>query len=181
MHLVMLAAFALASCGQESAPAQTKPRRMAVGEFLREAVVDGLKEDAADRTWVKERIADQRTLFVLKCPICDPIREGFAVYGNSQPKETPVDPAGGKGVPKDIIDDLKTSVRLTQLKALERLIDRYVSLHYKRLNMTAEERQAMHAALEDGKKQGMEMKDLGPQKKDFGDFCPSCNGAAKAK
>jgi hypothetical protein len=180
MHLVMLAAFALTSCGQESPPAQTKPRKMSIGEFLHKAVVDGLKEDAADRAWVKERIADQRNLFVLKCPICEPIRSGFAEYGNAQSKDTPLAPAEGKGVPKDIVDDLESSTRLTQLTALERLVDRYVSRHYERLSMTAEERRAMHAALEHGKKEGMEMKELGPQKKDFGDFCPSCNGAAKA-
>jgi hypothetical protein len=153
---------------------------MSTEEFLRKAMLDGLKEDAADRAWVKERIADQGGLFVLKCPICESIRKGVAEYGYAQPKDTPVAPVEGKGLPKDIVDDLKNPTRLTQLKALERLIDRYVSRHYERLKMNPEERQAMHAALEDGKKEGMRMKELGPQK-DFGDFCPSCNGAAKAK
>jgi hypothetical protein len=154
---------------------------MPIGEFLHKAVVEGLKEDAAERAWVKERLADQRNLFVLKCPICEPIRSGLAEYGNAVPKDPPVAPEEGRGVPKDIVDDLKNPTRLIQLKALERLIDRYVSRHYERLKLTPEERRAMLTALEEGKKQGMEMKELGPQKKDFGDFCPSCNGAAKAK
>jgi hypothetical protein len=180
MSIVLLAALALTACGQESNGPSTKPRRMPMGEFLRNAVLEGLKEDAADRLWVKERLAVQNGLFVLKCPVCDPIRSGLAEYGNTQSKETPGAPAQGKGVPKDIVDDLKNPARLIRLGALERLVDRYVSRHYERLGMNPEERQRMHAALEEGKKEGMRMKELGPQK-DFGDFCPSCNGAAKAK
>ena len=180
MSLFLLTAIALTACGGESHGPQTGPRRMPIGEFLRKAMEEGLNEDAADRLWVKERIADQNGLFVLKCPICDPIRKGFAEYGKAQPKESPGAPAEGKGVPKDIVDDLNNSTRLTQLRALERLVDRYVSRHYERLGMNLEERRRMQAALEDGKKEGMRMKELGPQK-DFGDFCPSCNGAAKAK
>jgi len=60
------------------------------------------------------------------------------------------------------------------------LIDRYVSSHYQRLKLNEEERKTLQVKLEIGKKEGMRMKELGPQK-DFGDFCPSCNGAAKAK
>jgi len=132
---------------------------------------------SADRALVKERIVDGKSLFVQKCPVCEPVRQGFLEYGNAPAKETPATPAEGKGLPKDIVDDLKSPTRLTQLKALERLVDRYVSRHYERLKMSAEERQAMHSALEDGKKQGMEMKQY---QKDFGDFCPSCNGASGA-
>ena len=171
MHLLVLTTLALTACTQE------KPRKIGMGEFLHKAVVEGLKEDAADRAWVKERI--QYNLFVLKCPICEPIKSGFGEYANSPPKDAPAPPAEGKGVPKDIVEDLKNPVRLAQLKALERLVDRYVSRHYERLKMSAEERQTMQVALDDGKKKGMEMKELGRQK-DF-DFCPSCNGAAKAK
>jgi len=178
MPIVLLACLVLSACGQEPPPAPAKPRRMSTKEFLHKAVVEGLKEDAADRAWVRERIADQDRMFVLKCPVCEGIRSGFSHYAYTEPKDPPVAPAEGKGVPKDIVDDLKSPTRLTQLKALERLVDRYVSRHYERLKMTAEERQAMHSALEDGKKQGMAMKEY---QKDFGDFCPSCNGAAKAK
>ena len=178
MPVLLLAFLALTACGQESKPAPTQPRRIPIGEFVRQAVAEGLKEDAADRAWVKERFLDQDGLFVLKCPICEPTRRGFAEYGYAEPKLAPVAPAEGKGVPKDIVDDLKNPTRLIQLKALERLVDRYVSRHYERLNMSAKERQAMHAMLEDGKKEGMAMKEY---QKGFGDFCPSCNGAAKAK
>ena len=178
MHVLLLASLALAACGQDANSAQTKPRRIPTGEFVRQAVAEGLTEDAADRAWVKERILGQEGLFVLKCPICEPMRSGFAQYGYAEPKGSSVAPAEGKGVPKDIVEDLKNPTRLTQLKALERLVERYVSRHYERLKMSAEERQAMHAALEDGKKEGKAMKEY---QKGFGDFCPSCNGAAKAK
>jgi hypothetical protein len=178
MHVLLLASLALAACGQESKSPPAKPRRISIEEFVHQAVTEGLKEDAADRAWVKERIADQGGLFVLKCPICEPMRRGFAHYGSADPKDTPVAPAPGKGVPKDIVEDLKNPTRLTQLKALERLVGRYVSRHYERLHLSAEERQALRAALEAGKKEGMAMKEY---QKGFGDFCPSCDGASKAK
>jgi hypothetical protein len=161
MHLLMIAGLAFA--------AQVKPE-----EFLRKAVVEGLKEDGADRAFVKDNIADKRELFVLKCPICTPVLNGFIDYGSAKGQ-----PAKGKGIPKDIVDDLKNPARLVQLKALERLVDRYVASHKDRLKLTDAQRQELQAKLEDGKKTGMEMVELGRQK-GF-DFCPSCSGATKAK
>ena len=156
MQIMLLACLALTS--------------MDPAEFLRKAVVEGLKEDGADRVFVKECITDRRELFVMKCPICEPVRQGFAEYAKAVP-------TAGKGIPKDIVDDLKNPARQTQLKALERLVDRYVSRHYDRLKMSAEDRQKMQAEMEARKKDGMKMKELGSP--NFGDFCPSCNGAAK--
>lgn len=174
MNKLILAALALAACGEGSDALQDKARKIDSWDFLRKAVAEGLKADGADRALIKGCIAEERNLFVHKCPICEPVRQSFSAYGN--------DPASvqGKGFPKDIADDLKNPTRLTQLKALERLIDRYVASHYERLKMSPADRQAMQAALAAGKKEGMRMKDLSGQK-DFGDFCPSCNGASKAK
>ena len=93
MRIVMLAGLALMASGPAIEP----------GEFLRKAVVEGLKEDGADPAFVKASIADKRELFVLKCPICEPVRQGFAEYGAGKAAE----PARGKGIPKDIVDDLK--------------------------------------------------------------------------
>jgi len=158
------------------AAAQAAPRPTDPWEFLRKAVLEGLKDDGADRAFVKDNIAGKPGLFVQKCPICEPVRRGFAEYGAGKPAEA----AKGKGIPKDIVDDLKNPARLVQLKALERLVDRYVASHKDRLKLTETQRQELQSKLEIGKKEGMKMKELGPQK-DFGDFCPSCNGAAKAK
>ena len=174
MRLLTLAALALAACGQGSEATQTKPRTFEAGEFLRKAVVEGLKEDGADRAFVKECIADKGELFVPKCRICDAVRKGFDEYGAAQDK-----PGPGEGIPKDIVDELKHAARLARLNALERLVDRYVSRHYERLKMTPEERRALQATLEVWKKNGMKMKELGAP--NFGDFCPSCNGAAKQR
>jgi hypothetical protein len=146
------------------------------GEFLRKAVVEGLKEDGADPAFINTFLVEKRELFVLKCPICENVRKAFAEYAAGKPVER----VKGKGLPKDIVDDLKNPTRLVQLKAVERLVDRYVSSHYERLKMSPEDRENMQARLESWKKEGMKMKELGPQK-DFGDFCPSCNGATKSK
>lgn len=189
MRISLVAAFALAACGQGSDAAQpalseapqgrvegAKPRPFEPADFLRKAVVEGLKEDGADRTFVKECIAQKGDLFVLKCRICDAVRGGFSEYGRG---ETPVAPAEGKGIPKDIVDELRNAARPAKLNALERLVDRYVSRHYERLKMTAEERRTLQATLEELKKEGMRMKELGSP--NFGDFCPSCNSAAKQR
>jgi hypothetical protein len=164
MRLLMMAFLAAA----QAAPRPTEP-----GDFLKKAVLEGLKEDGADPAFVKDNIAGKPELFVIKCPICEPVKSAFIHYG-SAPK-----PAGGKGLPKDIVDDLKNPTRLVQLKALERLVDRYVASHKDRLKLTDAQRQELQAKLEQGKKTGMEMVELGKQK-GF-DFCPSCSGATKAK
>lgn len=179
MKTLLIVVSVLAACGGESAPVQAKPRPIKPAEFLRAAVLEGLKEDLADRTFLKECFEKSGPMFVLKCPICEQVQAGLVAYLNPKDGEKAAPPVEGKGIPKDILVDLKSPIRTTQLKAFERLIDRYVSRHYERLQMSAEERQIMHATLEDWKKTGMEMKVAGRQK-DF-DFCPSCNGAAKAK
>jgi len=177
MRVFLLSVFALAACGQGSEAVQEKPRTFKADDFLRQAMAEGLKEDGADREFVREFIAGKLDLFVLKCQICDAVRRGCSDYARSQaavppaPKDT--------GIPKDIVDELRQGARLARLHALERLVDRYVSRRQDRLKMTAEERRTLHATLEEWKKDGMRMKELGSP--NFGDFCPSCNGAAKAK
>jgi hypothetical protein len=186
MRTLMLASLALAACEPGSDPVALapqvqvepkKPRSFDPWGFLRKAVVEGLTEDGVDRVFVKESIAGRRDLFVEKCLICESVRTGFQDYASTAPAEKP---ASGPGIPKDIVDELRFAARVARLNALERLVDRYVSRHYDRLQMTAEERRLMQTALEDGRKEGMILKELGPNK-GFGDFCPSCNGAAKAK
>ena len=183
MRFLMLASLALAACEPGSDPVprvpveEAKPRSIDSSTFLRHAVVEGLTEDGADRVFVTESIAGKSDLFVEKCPICGPVRQGFQEYARGTPGGKP---AAGPGLPKDIVDELRFAARVARLNALERLVDRYVSRHYERLKMTAEERRRMQSALDDGKKEGMILKELGPNK-GFGDFCPSCNGAAKAK
>ncbi len=174
MKVLLMASLALAACEQDSVP--EKPRTFDSGTFLRDAVVQGLKEDGADRNFVQESLTGQ-DLFVLKCPVCEPVRKGFIEYGYAKSAQNP---PIGPGIPKDVVDELKKPDRLARLKAVERLVDRYVSRHYDRLKMTGEERRKMRAVLEDGKKEGMGLKEMGPNKGLF-DFCPSCNGAAKAK
>lgn len=175
MKALLFSMLTLASCGQEANAPQAPPappRTFKTHLFLRDAVIEGLKEDGADRAFVKQFIVDQSDLFVPKCLICEFVRSGCSDYARGA-AET------GKGMPKDIVDELQHAARLGRLNALERLVDRYVSRHQERLRMTAEERRILHERLEELKKEGMKMKEVGAPK--FGDFCPSCNGAAKAR
>jgi hypothetical protein len=162
MNMILLAGVVFLACGPDPE------------EFLQKAVTEGLKEDGADPIFIKDRISERHDLFVLKCPICEPVKRSFARYASG-----PVPAKAGKGLPKDIVDDLKNPARVVQLKAVERLVDRYVSSHYERLKMSPEARRTLQAKLEEMKKEGMRMVELGGQK-GF-DFCPSCSGAAKAK
>lgn len=175
MKTLLLVVSVLAACGGESAPVQARPQPPKPHVFLQQAVTEGLKEDGPDRALVKECFAN-KDLFVLKCPICEPVREAIGKYAFAEDKV----PAGGKGLPKDIVDDLKSPLRVTQLKAVERLVDRWITRHYERLGLNDAERRTLMVALLEMKKEGMKMKELGPQK-NFGDFCPSCNGATRSK
>ena len=168
MRLLMMAAFAMAALPQ------SKPRTIEPAEFLRKAVVEGLQEDGADRAFVKGCIVEKGELFVPKCRICESVRQGFADYAAAPDNAGP-----GKGIPKDIADELKHAARVARLNALERLVDRYVTRNYERLKMSAEERAKLQETLEAWKKNGMKMKELGSP--NFGDFCPSCNAAARQR
>lgn len=172
MKLLLFSVLTLVSCEQQADAPPPVPRTFKANEFLRQAVLEGLKEDGADRAFVKETLVDKSDLFVPKCQICTAVRAGFFDYTRREGTE-------GNGMPKDIVDELKHAARPARLNALERLVDRYVSRHQERLKMTAEERRVLHETLEEWKKDGMKMKEYGAPK--FGDFCPSCNGAAKAR
>jgi hypothetical protein len=60
------------------------------------------------------------------------------------------------------------------LKAIEAMVDRYVTRHFEQVAMTDGEKAAMKSWLIMGKKFGMSAKE-----EEFGDFCPSCAGATK--
>jgi len=86
MPLIVLSTLMLTACQQED-----QPRKIGSDVFLRRAVVEGLTEDGADHAFVKESLTGQE-LFVLKCPICEPVRKGFIDYARTEPGEKP--PAG---------------------------------------------------------------------------------------
>ena len=171
-----LLALAILSCGRQDAPTQPKPDRTFSEEdqrrFVYLAILEGLLEETADTAVLRAATKDRDRLFVLKCSICMPIHEAIQVYVNTPSRV--MGPATGAVFPEDILKGLKSEDRKVQLKAVESMVDRYVSRRYERYAMTAGEKSQMKALLDEAKKQGMSLKNQG-----FGDFCPSCSGATK--
>jgi hypothetical protein len=140
--------------------------------FLFFAVFEGLWEDGADPALIKGILGKRSEHFVENCPNCTPVAHAFSVYANS----TDIDnlPSRGTGLPKDLQDDLKSPNRPTRLKALEKLVDRYVSRRFEQSRMSDDETKKMRNRLQMGKKYAM-----GLLPESFGDHCPSCSGATK--
>jgi hypothetical protein len=140
--------------------------------FLFLAVFEGLWEDGADSRVIQALLKNPGDHFVAKCPICTPVSHAFLVYAKSE------DVLGyasrGNGWPKAIQDELISPDRAIRLKALEKLVDRYVARRLESVRMSDEDKKSLESRLIMSKKLGMTYKDKG-----FGDFCPSCNGATK--
>jgi len=173
--LVLL--IGLASCGpsvRTAAPAKpdrtfTEDDRM---RFLVEAVFEGLHADWPDAALFQPILKDRDQLFVVKCPICYGVTSGIEAFLSLREKW--YYPYPGLGFPPEIAAGLKSGDRAVRLKAVEAMVDRYVSRHFDEVVMTDGERASMKNLLIMGKEFGRRLKE-----KSFGDFCPSCAGATK--
>jgi hypothetical protein len=178
LSLALLAIVSV-SCGREDAPAQApSERKLTEGDrtrFVYFAVLEGLWEEGADRPMPEALLNNPWKVFVPKCPICMPVMEACRSYVKDIPRIVVAD-ASGTGFPNEVKTGLKSSDRAAQLKALESMVQRYVSRRFDRTVMNPDERTGMTNLLLMGKKTGMTMKE-----QSFGDFCPSCNGATNPK
>lgn len=132
--------------------------------FLETAVSSGMESEGFPKDLAKA-MKNNYQLWIGKCPICDAVKRGIGDYLNSSERNSAT-----ISTEKQILDDLKTDDKETQKLALKKLIDNYVSKHYKRLEMTESEISTMKTELEAGRKQGM--RGVGDNK-----FCASCDGA----
>ncbi len=132
--------------------------------FLETAVTTGMESEGFPKELAKAMKSNYQ-LWIGKCPICDAVQRGIDDYLNSSESNPET-----VSTEKQILDDLKTDEKETQKLALKKLIDNYVSEHYKRLEMTESEISTMKSELEAGRKQGM--RGVGDNK-----FCASCDGA----
>jgi hypothetical protein len=177
MRALVLALF-LASCCPSTPPPQTaaKADRKLTGEdrtrFLAAAVFEGLHEDGPDPKIFESILKNRDQHFVVKCPTCNPVAgaiEGYVAFCRIC-----TFPYEGKGFPAEIKAGLGNSARAVRLKAIEAMVDRYVTRHLEQVVMTDGEKASMKSWLIMGKKFGMSVKG-----EEFGDFCPSCEGATK--
>lgn len=159
----------LVGCGEP--PASSPPSLGPPERFLFFAVLEGLYAEGIDPATARALLSPAGPgHFVDKCPICGPVRSAFEAYA-SQPrprlsfKEADA-PAGAK-------ETLAGPDRTGRMEALRDLVDRSVARRIAATAAPEADRQALRTWLADGRKKGMAYKHDG-----FGDFCPSCDGAA---
>jgi predicted DsbA family dithiol-disulfide isomerase len=134
------------------------------GVFLETAVATGMENEGFPKDLAKA-MRNNRQLWIGKCPICDAVQRGINRYVNSSASISVA-----VSTEKQLLDDLKTNEKETQKLALKKMIDNYVSEHYKRLGMSESEISTMKSKLEADRKRGM--RGVGDNK-----FCASCDGA----
>lgn len=140
--------------------------------FLTMAVFEGLFEDGAEADVVKKVAADNWELFIAKCPLCHPVKHAFEMMA-AAPGPDLYD-GRGSGLPQDILARLRAADLPTRKKGLEALVKRYVDRRFERMKMSDVDQARLRRLMEEGRKRGMTYKSL-----PAGDFCPSCDGAAK--
>ena len=145
-----------------------------LARFLTPAVFEGLWEDGAQAEVVNALAKDNFKLFVPKCPVCMPVLHACRILAAAPPPL--MYDARGPGLPTEIVAQLMAADLPTRKKGLEVLVKRYVDRRFDRLKLTDVEKARLRALIEGGRKKGTSYMNPAP-----GDFCPSCDGAAKAK
>lgn len=168
--------LALVSCGPSAPSSQaTRPDRKLtrddVTQFLIGAIFEGLVEDWPDPGLLQPIVENRDVHFVAKCPNCGGVFDGMNAYVQMRPKTSSTHEVR---FPKELSDGLKDPERAVRLKVIEGLVDRYVTRHFERLDLTSGEKKSMQSWLIMGKKYGLTVKE-----EKFGDYCPSCSGANK--
>jgi len=171
----VLLLLAVASCSPGAPPpparADRKLTRDDMTQFLIGAIFEGLVEDWPDPALLQPILEKRDAHFVAECPNCTRVFDGLNAYVHlrstaSSPHEV--------RFPGELGDGLRDPDRAVRLKAIEALVERYVTRHFERLDMTAGEKNSMKNLLIMGRTYGITVK-----KEEFGDYCPSCSGANK--
>jgi hypothetical protein len=105
--------------------------------------------------------------FLGKCPICGPTHDALTEYGKLTIQPTAKE---AKGLPEELVTRLQSDKTETRHAALRELVQRYIECEYVRLELTPEQRTALHKELEKMRELGMG--GLRTRQK----FCPSCDG-----
>ena len=132
-----------------------------VKAFLYEAFLLGLQEDNVSLK-MAENIRDSNIL-VPKCPICTNTKRAVDSYKGPKLLKK-------QNVPVEIITGMN-GTRKEKMEALKQLASRYIQRHIQKLAVQGEARQNLEQQLKNMRDKGMKTKP-----KNFGDFCPSCEG-----
>jgi hypothetical protein len=162
IRALLMTAVVLAAGWVVAAPMATPQPK----DFLRRAILDGLAEDGVSPA-LGAALAKNPD-FLGKCPICGPTQDALTEYGKLAIQPTAKE---GKGLPEELVKRLKSDKTETRHAALRELIQRYIEREYVRLELTAEQRAALHKELERMRNLGMGGLRTGQK------YCPSCDGA----
>lgn len=136
-----------------------------LSNFLFDAIYNGLKEDGFPINHAKWISENRTVFFVNKCPICSSVEAAFAKYiSEAIVSETKIS--------NDVLDKLAKGEKSEKQKTLSLLVNTYTEQHIEKLKLNERENSKLRSELEQARKTGMKFK-----RDDFGDFCPSCDGA----
>ena len=164
---LLLVALGCSETARVEPPPVRNPER-----FLFLAVLEGLYEEGVDPALAAALIGPDRLgHFVDKCPLCEPVRFAFETYAaHPQPRMYAFQEVE---TPAALREGLASPDRRRRLTALRDLIDRYVARKVARSALTEKGLEGLRRWLARARQAGMSFKRGG-----FGDFCPSCDGAA---
>ncbi len=134
--------------------------------FLSKAIEIGLTNDQLSRE-VAEELLTNESNWSPKCTICKSVKKGFSAYLKSAPVDT-LESELPRGVMEEFGDEDASPEDRKMI--LQEMVDRYVSNHFAKLEMTEEEEKAMRESLAKAKK---ENESANPTR----GKCPSCEGA----
>lgn len=144
-------------------------REFAMHDFLKTAVLNGLRADAMPMNHARWILENPKVFFVKKCQICSAVQAAFEEYIKTyQALATKIDQIQLDAIVLGKVEDKQI--------ALSRIINSYTEKHIEFLNLSPKEKSKLQSNLEDARKSGMTLK---PET--FGTFCPSCDGACGIK
>lgn len=169
---ILFISFSFA-CTKNTLPLQYSNKdetSITLGEFLSDAVYNGLISNKVPSETVKTILTNSNNLFVGKCPICKYTEKAFRKYMQNNPivKQSEISAS--------ILEGFESSSKLVQQKSLRDLMNIFIQQHYNNLKMSDRGKERMKHLLMKGRKEGM-----GAKRDSFGKFCPSCDGACKIK
>ena len=138
-------------------------------EFVRQAIVDGLKEDGVPLE-LATQLAKHDKDFLGKCNICIPSKKAFADYSDRRVQPVAKE---GKGLPEELVKRLKSDKAEVRQPALRELVGRYMERASAKGDLSAEQKTALQAKLEQWRKDMSGALPTGQK------FCPSCDGACR--
>jgi hypothetical protein len=164
--------------------------RMVFFAVLEGLYTDGVPDDIVDSIVprkVKEGANPLKTSFVVQCPLCHPVYEAFSQYQRRQAFNDDVKRSTfGKGIDKELAEQLMSTTPMVRLTALRVLVHRWVERRMTSMRLTETEKRDWIAKLTERSNQGKgflgALMSKDPNYKGWSMYwgCAACNGVTDA-